>query len=69
VEGVVKMWLSSQAADFFDTGMQKLILQYDECLNSGGVNAYILCIIKCVFSLLVMLTIHQSLLLDFMEAT
>jgi hypothetical protein len=30
MEGV-KMWLSSQAADFFDTGIQK----YDRCLNSG----------------------------------
>jgi histone-lysine N-methyltransferase SETMAR len=25
----VKMWLSSQAADFFDTGVQKLIPRYD----------------------------------------
>jgi hypothetical protein len=29
------MWLSSQAADF-DTGIQKLILRYDKCLNSCG---------------------------------
>jgi hypothetical protein len=35
VEGV-KMCLSSQAANFFDTGIQKLIHQYDRCLNSGG---------------------------------
>jgi hypothetical protein len=35
MEGV-KTWLSSQAADFFDTGMQKLIPWYDKCLNSGG---------------------------------
>jgi hypothetical protein len=35
MEGV-KMWLSSQAADFFDTGKQKRIPQYDKCLNSGG---------------------------------
>jgi hypothetical protein len=35
MEGV-KMWLSSQAADFFDTGVQKLILQYDKGHNSGG---------------------------------
>jgi hypothetical protein len=33
MEGV-KTWLSSQAADFFDTGAQKLIPQYDNCLNS-----------------------------------
>jgi hypothetical protein len=31
----VKTWLSSMAADFFDTGMQKLIPQY-KCLNSGS---------------------------------
>jgi hypothetical protein len=32
----VKTWLSSMVADFFDTGMQKLIPRYDKCLNSGG---------------------------------
>jgi hypothetical protein len=31
-----KMWLSSQAVDFFDTGIQKLTPQSDKCLNSGG---------------------------------
>jgi hypothetical protein len=31
-----KTWLSSQVADFFDTGIQKLISCYDKCLNSGG---------------------------------
>jgi histone-lysine N-methyltransferase SETMAR len=34
--GGVKMWLSSQAADLFDTGIQKLIPRYDKYLNSGG---------------------------------
>jgi histone-lysine N-methyltransferase SETMAR len=34
LEGV-KTWLRSQAADFFDTGMQKLIPWYDKCLNSS----------------------------------
>jgi transposase len=34
MEGV-KMWLNSQAADFLDTGIQKLIPCY-KCLNSGG---------------------------------
>jgi hypothetical protein len=34
MEGV-KMWLSSMVADFFDTGIQKLIPRY-RCLNSGG---------------------------------
>jgi hypothetical protein len=31
----VKTWLSSQAAGFFGIGIQKLIPQYDSCLNSG----------------------------------
>jgi hypothetical protein len=31
----VKKWLSSQAADFFHKGIQKLIPRY-KCLNSGG---------------------------------
>jgi hypothetical protein len=35
VEGV-KTWLSSRAADFFDTCIQKLIPGHDKCLNSGG---------------------------------
>jgi hypothetical protein len=35
MEGV-KTWLSTMAADFFDTGIQKLIPRYDKCLNSGG---------------------------------
>jgi hypothetical protein len=34
LEGV-KTWLSSQAADIFDTGIQKLIPRY-KCLISGG---------------------------------
>jgi hypothetical protein len=34
MEGV-KTWLSSMAADFFDTGIQKRIPRY-KCLNSGG---------------------------------
>jgi hypothetical protein len=35
MEGV-QTWLSSMAADFLDTGIQKLIPQYDKCLNLGG---------------------------------
>jgi histone-lysine N-methyltransferase SETMAR len=35
MEGV-KTWLSSQAADFFDTGIQKLIPRHDKCFISGG---------------------------------
>jgi hypothetical protein len=34
MEGV-NTWLSSMAADSFDTGTQKLIPRY-KCLNSGG---------------------------------
>jgi hypothetical protein len=32
----VKTWLSSQAANVFDTGMQKRTSQCDKCLNFGG---------------------------------
>jgi histone-lysine N-methyltransferase SETMAR len=35
MEGV-KLWLSSQAPDFFDTGIQKLIPQYNKCLTAGS---------------------------------
>jgi hypothetical protein len=35
MEGV-KTWLSSQAADFFDTGIQKRIPWYYKCLSSVG---------------------------------
>jgi histone-lysine N-methyltransferase SETMAR len=34
MEGV-RTWLISQAADFFDTGIQKLIPRY-KCLSSGS---------------------------------
>jgi hypothetical protein len=33
---VVTQWFESQAADFYDTGIQKLVPRYDKCLNSGG---------------------------------
>jgi hypothetical protein len=32
----VKTLLSSQVADFFDTGIQTLISHHDKCLNLGG---------------------------------
>jgi hypothetical protein len=35
MEGV-KTWMSSMAAEFFDTGIQKLIPRYDKYLSSGG---------------------------------
>jgi hypothetical protein len=31
----VKMWLTSQLADFFDTSIQKFIPRYDKYLNSS----------------------------------
>jgi hypothetical protein len=33
---VVKTWLRSQAADFFDTDIQKLIPQYNKRISSGS---------------------------------
>jgi hypothetical protein len=45
MEGV-KTWLSSQATDFFDTGIQELIPRLDKCLNYGG--AYVKKYFKCV---------------------
>jgi hypothetical protein len=35
-EMVVTQWFQTQAADFYDTGIQKLVPRYDKCLNSGG---------------------------------
>ena len=32
----VTQWLQSQAADFYDTGIQKLVPRYGKCLNSGS---------------------------------
>jgi hypothetical protein len=29
-------WLSSQAADLFDTGIQKFIPPYDKCISAGS---------------------------------
>jgi len=29
-------WLTSQAAAFYEEGIQKLVPRYDECLNNGG---------------------------------
>jgi histone-lysine N-methyltransferase SETMAR len=36
VKRAVQMWLSSQAATFYDEGIQKLVSRYDKCLNNGG---------------------------------
>jgi histone-lysine N-methyltransferase SETMAR len=32
----VNTWFSSQAASFYDAGIQKLVPRYDKCLNKGG---------------------------------
>jgi len=29
-------WLTSQAAAFYEKGIQKLVPRYDKCLNNGG---------------------------------
>ncbi|GFV43335.1 histone-lysine N-methyltransferase SETMAR [Trichonephila clavipes] len=34
----VQDWLSSQAADVYDLGIQKLVERYDKCLNKYGKN-------------------------------
>jgi hypothetical protein len=61
----VKTWLSSQAADFFDAAVQKLIPRYKKHFNSGSeyvekiaqVYTYFLYII--IFSsLIILLTAH-----------
>jgi histone-lysine N-methyltransferase SETMAR len=36
VKKAVQKWLSSQAATFYDEGIQKLVSRYDKCLNNGG---------------------------------
>jgi hypothetical protein len=36
VKTAVLHWVKTLAADFFDEGIQKLVLQYDICLNLGG---------------------------------
>jgi hypothetical protein len=36
VKRAVQKWLSSQAATFYDEGIQKWVSRYDKCLNNGG---------------------------------
>jgi hypothetical protein len=36
VNEAVNTWFASQAASFYDTGIQKLVPRYDKCLNNGG---------------------------------
>jgi hypothetical protein len=65
----VKTWLGSWAADFFDTGIQKLNPQYHKCLNFTGDYAekYLKYVHVCMyiiisFLLLVLLTTQWNLL-------
>jgi hypothetical protein len=64
----VKTWLSSQAADFFDTDIQKLIpdttgasVPVVTTLRSS-LSMYIFFVYSIFFSLLVLLTTHRRLL-------
>jgi hypothetical protein len=35
VKGVINTWFASQAATFYDVGIQKLVPRY-KCLSNGG---------------------------------
>jgi hypothetical protein len=36
VKEAVNTWFALQAASFYDAGIQKQVLRYDNCLNNGG---------------------------------
>jgi hypothetical protein len=36
VKEAVNTWFTSQAASFYDAGIQKLVPRYGKCLKSGG---------------------------------
>jgi len=36
LKDAVQKWLTSQAAAFYEEGVQKLVPRYDKCLNNGG---------------------------------
>jgi hypothetical protein len=36
VKEAINTWFVSQAASFYDAGIQKLVTHYDKCLNNGG---------------------------------
>jgi hypothetical protein len=36
VKKMVKDWFTGLAADFYDAGIHKFIIQYDKCLNLHG---------------------------------
>jgi hypothetical protein len=35
-EAIINTWFASQAASFYNAGIQKLVPRYDKCLNNGG---------------------------------
>jgi len=36
LKNAVQKWLTSQAAAFYEEGIQKLVSRYNKCLNNGG---------------------------------
>ena len=36
LKDAVQKWLTSQAATFYEEGIQKLVPRYDKCLSNGG---------------------------------
>jgi hypothetical protein len=36
VQEVVMMWFKGQAADFYDSGIQKLVPRLNKCLDNAG---------------------------------
>jgi hypothetical protein len=36
VKEAVNTWFASQAASFYDAGIQNLVPRYNKCLNNGG---------------------------------
>jgi hypothetical protein len=36
VKEAANTWFASQAASFYDAGIQKLVSCYNKCLNNGG---------------------------------
>jgi histone-lysine N-methyltransferase SETMAR len=42
VKEAVNTWFASQAASFYDAGIQKLVPRYDKCLSNGG--NYVRCV-------------------------
>jgi hypothetical protein len=41
VKEAVNTWFASQAASFYDAGIQKLVPRYNKCLNDGGMYMYV----------------------------